>query len=61
MASNVNSVFPTIQVKRFSQKEKKYVMITQPYLIKKYNENMGGVDRADQNISLYRVSIRGKK
>jgi hypothetical protein len=22
---------------------------------------MGGVDRADQNISVYRVSIRGKK
>lgn len=33
----------------------------QPHLINLYNLNMGGVDRSDQNISLYRVSIRGKK
>lgn len=36
-------------------------MVDQPHLIKKYNENIGVVDRCDQNISLYRVSIRGKK
>lgn len=61
MASNNTSVQPVAHVKRFSQKEKKNVMVEQPNIIKKYNENMGGVDRADQNISLYRVSIRGKK
>lgn len=61
IASNNCPVFPTTQVKRFSQKEKKNIYIPQPNIIKKYNENMGGVDRADQNISLYRVSIRGKK
>lgn len=61
IASNTIKVYPTSQVKRFSQKEKKMIYIPQPRLIKKYNENMGGVDRADQNISLYRVSIRGKK
>lgn len=37
------------------------VLIQQPGLIKEYNINMGGVDRSDQNISLYRTSIRGKK
>lgn len=61
IASNDTSPLPTLQVKRFSQKEKKNIHISQPCLIKKYNENMGGVDRADQNISLYRVAIRGKK
>lgn len=61
IASNNTKVLPTAQVKRFSQKEKKIVHIQQPNIIKQYNENMGGVDRADQNISLYRVSIRGKK
>lgn len=61
IASNNNQVFPTVQIKRFSQKEKKNIYIPQPALIKKYNENMGGVDRADQNMSLYRVAIRGKK
>lgn len=52
---------PTLPVKRFSQKEKKNIYVPQPHAIKKYNENMGGVDRADQNISLYRTQIRGKK
>ncbi|CAH1955263.1 unnamed protein product [Acanthoscelides obtectus] len=61
VASDVTSPFPTQQVKRFSQKEKKMIHVEQPCLIKQYNENMGGVDRADQNISLYRVGIRGKK
>lgn len=61
IASNYESVLPTANVSRFSQKEKKKITVPQPKLIKKYNQNMGGVDRADQNISLYRVSIRGKK
>ncbi|KAF2889401.1 hypothetical protein ILUMI_16772, partial [Ignelater luminosus] len=42
-------------------KEKKRVLVDQPNIIKKYNENMGGVDRTDENISHYRVSIRGNK
>lgn len=61
LASNSTTVHTILQAKRYSQKEKKSVMIEQPTIVKKYNENMGGVDRADQNISLYRVSIRGKK
>ncbi|PSN38181.1 hypothetical protein C0J52_15047 [Blattella germanica] len=47
---NDNNVLPTSQVKRFSQKEKKSIYVQQPNLIKKYNLNMGGIDRADENI-----------
>lgn len=61
VTSNVENVEPLHKVKRFSQELKKYIHIDQPFLIKKYNENMGGVDRSDQNIGLYRTSIRGKK
>jgi len=61
IVSNHATVFPTIQVKRFSKTDKKVILVPQPHIIKIYNENMGGVDRADQNISLYRSSIRGKK
>lgn len=61
LATNACSVLPVNKVKRFSQSEKKHVYIDQPRLIKAYNENMGGVDRSDQNIGQYRVSIRGKK
>lgn len=35
--------------------------IPQPHMISLYNTNMGGVDRNNQNISLYRVGIRGNK
>jgi hypothetical protein len=61
VASNAHQIFPVNKVKRFSQSEKKHIYIDQPRLIKSYNENMGGVDRGDQNLSEYRVSIRGKK
>ena len=61
VASNSLSVFPLNKVKRFSQSEKNHIYIDQPRLIKFYNENMGGVDRGDQNLSEYRVAIRGKK
>ena len=35
--------------------------VDQPLLIQKYNANMGGVDRMDQNVGTYRISIRSKK
>jgi DNA excision repair protein ERCC-6 len=49
------------QVKRFSQKEKRNVLVPRPRLIAKYNMYMGGTDQMDQNIACYRVGIRGKK
>lgn len=61
VASNYYSVKPLQQVSRFSQKEKKRIQVDQPNLVSKYNSYMGGVDRCDQNVSLYRVGIRGKK
>lgn len=61
VASNSHSVEPAKSVQRWSSKQKKHITIKQPQLIHKYNQYMGGVDRADQNISLYRTSIRGKK
>lgn len=61
IASNASSIQPTHTVTRYSQKLKKNISVTQPHLIRVYNENMGGVDRSDQNISLYRISVRGKK
>lgn len=52
---------PPKKVERFSQKEKRKIFVDQPALFSAYNAHMGGVDRGDQNISLYRVGVRGKK
>lgn len=59
--SNAIGVNPLGYVKRYSQKEKKFIQVEQPQIVKYYNRCMGGVDRSDQNISLYRTGIRGKK
>ncbi|CAF4636240.1 unnamed protein product [Rotaria socialis] len=47
--------------KRWSSKEKTHVHISRPFVIKDYNENMGGVDLLDMLISLYRINIRSVK
>ena len=35
--------------------------ITQPFIVKHYNQIMGGVDRMDHNVETYRISIRSRK
>lgn len=57
-AIGVNSVHKT---ERYSKQLKMKISVPQPHLIYQYNQNMRGVDRSDQNISSYRVSIRRKK
>ena len=61
LCSNAAGVHPISNASRYSSSEKKQVQIEQPYLVKLYNENMGGIDRMDQNISNYRIAMRGKK
>lgn len=61
MATNFDKINPVHRVSRFSKKERTRILINQPHMVNHYNHNMGGIDRADQNVSLYRVSIKGKK
>ncbi|KAL0811685.1 hypothetical protein ABMA28_009132 [Loxostege sticticalis] len=61
MGSNYDNVLPLGKVKRWSDVEKKKVDVGIPHLFQNYNNGMGGVDQADQSISLYRTAIRGKK
>jgi len=37
------------------------VPVTQPFMVRRYNEGMGGVDLMDRLLASYRPSIRGKK
>ena len=61
IATNAVPIHPCKNVSRYSRQERKKIQIQQPRVISMYNRFMGGVDRSDQNISLYRVSMRGKK
>ena len=45
---------------RYSATEKK-IAVFMPNVICLYNRHMGAVDRVEENISLYRSAIRGKK
>ena len=61
MASTVYGIQPTSTVQRYSQAAKKTVNVSRPFLIGEYNKSMGGTDRMDENVSLYRIGLRGKK
>jgi hypothetical protein len=61
LVSNCHSVLPLNQASRWSNKDKKVISVNQTRAISAYNKYMGGVDRLDQNVATYRVSIRTKK
>lgn len=48
-------------IKRYNKKEKRYIEISRPEIVRLYNNSMGGVDLHDQLISYYRVFIKSKK
>lgn len=52
---------PVDDATRFDRANKRNIKITRPFMVKTYNENMGGVDLADCLLSLYRIPIRSHK
>ncbi|XP_044751630.1 piggyBac transposable element-derived protein 3-like [Coccinella septempunctata] len=61
MASNFMGIGETYVCKRWDKKQKQYVYVTRPKVVQQYNLNMGGVDKLDFLVSLYRSFIRTKK
>ena len=61
MISTFAKANPTSTVCRFDKKRKIQVAVTLPDIVARYNKSMGGVDLADQLISLYRINMKSKK
>lgn len=61
VASTMYGINPVTKALRYSSADKKKVEVPRPLVVGKYNQYMGGVDCMDQNISLYRIGIHGKK
>ena len=61
MASTNHGVFPLQRVRRWSSKEMNRILVDQSAMFKAYNKGIGGVDRMDQNVGAYRISMRTKK
>lgn len=60
-ASTAYGKNPMSNVQRYSKAKKQKITVSRPCVIAQYNKYMGGVDRMDQNVSLYRIGNRGKK
>ena len=55
------SVLPLVEKQKYDSKERKKVPIQVPAVVDIYNSHMGGVDRLDHIIALYRSWIRLRK
>lgn len=49
------------EVSRYCKKEKRYISINRPEIVKLYNQSMGGVDKYDQLISFFRTFMKSRK
>lgn len=61
VASNVEDVYSEVPVKRWNKERKAYNYLQQPQIIHSYNQQMGGVDLHDLQVSRYHSTIRSKK
>ncbi|XP_072142035.1 piggyBac transposable element-derived protein 3-like [Dermacentor andersoni] len=61
LASNFLGIDEEDEVSRWSKADGKYVNVKRPAVVREYNRSMGGVDKTDFLISLYRTFIRSRK
>lgn len=61
VASNFVGIGHQEDVKRWDKTKREHIFVKQPEIVAKYNRSMGGVDKMDFLLSLYRTKIRSKK
>lgn len=61
MASNFVGIGNITEATRWDKEEKCYLQVSRPEVITLYNSSMGGVDKIDFLLALYRTFIRSRK
>lgn len=61
MASNYAATGTPDTCKRWDKAKKEYIHVQRPQVIREYNLHMGGVDKMDFLITIYRTFIRSRK
>lgn len=61
LGSNYVSIGTQDICRRWDKKNKLYIDVKRPEIIQKYNKNMGGVDKLDFLLKIYRTFIKSKK
>ena len=61
LASNHEGIRPEDECKRWCKRDRKFIAVTRPAVVRFYNRSMGGVDLLDRMVSYYRTSARTKK
>ena len=61
LISNDKGVNPVIKVKRYCKEQKKRVEVDCPLLVTEYNAHMGGIDKSDMLVHLYKTPLKSKR
>lgn len=61
MASNFMGMGEPDRCRRWDKTTKEYIFVSRPEVVKRYNKCMGGVDKLDFLITIYRTFIKSKK
>ena len=61
MASTWLHKDPIDSCRRYDKKNKEFVNVQRPNIVKEYNQHMGGLDLSDMLMSLYKISRKSRK
>ena len=51
--SSAHTVNSSEEYRRWSKKEKEHIQMKRPFIVKSYNDKMGGIDLCDQMLSFF--------
>lgn len=61
IGSTLCGVLPMETIKRYDRKQKKFIDVQCPQIIKVYNRHMGGVDLMDAHIGRHHIQLKSRK